>query len=236
MNESSEFDQGDGTSFVGEEQMSAVAMKQPGRDATVFVVDDEEVVRESLHWLIESIGLCVETFASAQEFLAAYDPNVCGCLVLDVRMPGISGLELQEMLHERGHALPIIIVTGYADVPMAVRAMKNGAMEFLRKPYSDQQLLDMVQQALQNDADARAKHAGIDELRQRFASLTPRESEVLSLVVLGKASRVIAKELDISQKTVETHRTHIMKKLKARNVAQLTHLHFEWKAAEDGDG
>lgn len=233
MDDSNSFEQDDMDSLSREGQMSAVAMREPEKDATVFVVDDEAVVRESLHWLIESIGLRVETFASATEFLDAYDPTVPGCLVLDVRMPGISGLELQEMLKERGHAIPIIIVTGYADVPMAVRAMKNGAMEFLRKPYSDQQMLDVVQQALQNDAEARAKNARIAELREMFGSLTPREGEVLDLVVVGKASRGIAEELEISQKTVETHRTHIMKKLKAVNVAQLTHLYFEWKAANE---
>ena len=201
--------------------------------ATVFVVDDELVVRDSLRWLIESVGLSVQTFSSASEFLDAYNSTMAGCVILDVRMPGISGLELQETLRERGDTIPIIVVTGYADVPMAVRAMKSGATEFLQKPYSDQRLLDVVQQAIDDDAKYRQKNGHLKELRQQLASLTPREAEILALVADGLASREIGEQLDISQKTVETHRTNMMKKMNVGNVARLTRLYLEAQISSD---
>jgi two-component system response regulator FixJ len=201
--------------------------------ATVFVVDDELVVRDSLRWLIESIGLSVQTFSSADEFLDSYKSTTAGCVILDVRMPGISGLELQEALRERGDMIPIIMVTGYADVPMAVRAMKSGATEFLQKPYSDQRMLDLVQRAIDTDAQYREKNARLKELRQRLESLTPREKEILVLVSDGLASREIGDRLDISQKTVETHRTNMMKKMQVSNVARLTRLYLEAQISSD---
>jgi RNA polymerase sigma factor (sigma-70 family) len=195
--------------------------------ATVFVVDDELVVRDSLRWLIESVGLSVQTFASADEFLDSYDANMAGCVILDVRMPGISGLELQDALRDRDDMVPIIVVTGYADVPMAVRAMKSGATEFLQKPYSDQRMLDLVQRAIENDAQHRKKFAHLNDLRQRLGSLTPREKEILMHVADGLASREIGDRLNISQKTVETHRTNMMKKMQVSNVARLTRMYLE---------
>ncbi|MBT6153625.1 MAG: response regulator transcription factor [Planctomycetaceae bacterium] len=206
---------------------------QPEPQATVFVVDDEIVVRDSLRWLIESVGLPVRTFSSGSEFLDAYSPRMAGCAILDVRMPGISGLDLQETLRERGATIPIILITGYADVPMAVRAMKSGATEFLRKPFSDQQMLDIVQRAIDDDAKYRKKNARLEELRQRLKSLTPRECEILVFVSDGLASREIGENLNISQKTVETHRTNMMKKMQVSNVALLTRLYLEAQVSSD---
>ena len=220
-----------GTPADSVESNSESAPLQP--HATVFVVDDEQVVRDSLRWLIESVGLSVQTFASADEFLDSYNSSMAGCVILDVRMPGISGLELQEALRNRDDMIPIIVVTGYADVPMAVRAMKSGATEFLQKPYSDQRMLDLVQRAIDNDAQYRKKNARLKELRQRLESLTPRENEILVLVSDGLASREIGERLDISQKTVETHRTNMMKKMQVSNVALLTRLYLEAQVSSD---
>lgn len=195
--------------------------------STVFIVDDDPDIRESLQWLIESVGLDVKTFSSANEFLEQYDPEAAGCLVLDVRMPGISGLDLQEMLRKRGCELPIIIVTGYADVPMAVRALKNGALEFLQKPYSEQLLLEHVQRAILRDAENRDAINRRQVLLRRLESLTRREREVLDFVVEGLSSKEIAERLDISFKTVETHRAKIMKKMQAKNVPHLIRMYVD---------
>lgn len=191
---------------------------------TVHVVDDDPAIRSSLKWLIESVNLTVRTYGSAQEFLDAYQPDEPGCLVLDVRMPGLSGLDLQEMLKERGIQIPVIILTGYGDVPMAVRAMKNGAVDFLEKPVSDQVLLDHIQQALAQDVENHRRQAEQEEVRERFARLTPREKEVMDLVVEGLSSREIAETLGVSFKTIEAHRSKIMKKTEAKSVSHLIRM------------
>ncbi len=188
---------------------------------TVFVVDDDEAMRESLLWLLTSVGLPTTGYSSAEAFLAADHPERCGCLVLDVRMPGMSGLELQERLAAQGTPLPIIIVTGHGDIPMAVRAMKAGAVDFLEKPFNNQQLLERITAALRSDAAAQAERRQRKDLRERLASLSPREREVAQLVAAGKQNKVIAFDLGISQKTVEVHRHHVMEKMKAQTAAEL---------------
>lgn len=196
-------------------------------EATVFVVDDDPAVRKSLRWLIESVGLNVRTFASAREFLEACDPATPGCLVLDVRMPGMSGLDLQDHLSEQGAHLPVIVITAYGDVPMAVRALKAGAAEFLQKPVSDQVLLDHIQRAVENDCARRRREADRRAARQRLEELTPREREVLELVVEGLSSKEIGRRLDVSFKTIEAHRARIMKKMQATSVAHLIRMRLE---------
>jgi len=198
-------------------------MKVPGAPV-VFVVDDDPAMRDSLRWLIESTGLSVETFADAHTFLARVRPDLPGCLVLDVRMPGMSGLDLQAELARRGVGLPTIVVTGHAEVPMAVRAVKAGAIDFIEKPFSDQLLLDRVRQGIEMDRlerDGRARRA--DVLR-RMSLLTQREREVLDLVVAGRANKEIAATLRLSPKTVEVHRSHVMEKMQASSVAELVRL------------
>ncbi len=193
---------------------------------TVFLVDDDRDIRDSLRWLLESVGLRLQAFASAQEFLDAYVPESPGCLLLDVRMPGMSGLELQEKLLESGFDIPTIILTGHADVPMAVRAMKSGALDFIEKPFSDQILLDQVNLALERDAHRRAKKARDGDLIRRVESLSPRERTVMLKVVEGKSNKAIALELKLSQKTVEVHRAHVMSKVRASSVAELVQIAF----------
>lgn len=190
----------------------------------VYVVDDDPAMRSSLRWLIESVGLTVRTCASAQEFLRTYTPGDPGCLVLDVRMPGMSGLDLQAELKARKIRLPILIITGYAEVPLAVRAMKAGAFEFIEKPFSDQTLLDRIRAAVDKDAQDRRERAARTEVRARIALLTPRELDVIERVVSGKPNKVIATELGLHQKTVEVHRAHAMQKLQAGNLAELIRL------------
>ena len=191
---------------------------------TVFVVDDDQAVRDSLALLVQSVGLDVETYASAGEFLDAFEADRPGCLVTDIRMPGMSGLELQEKLTEDGALIPVIVLTGHGDVPAAVRALKGGAVDFVEKPFNPQALLDLVQQAIARDADIRAQAAREAELAERRALLTPREQEVMELVVAGKANKVIAIDLDISERTVELHRGRIMKKMRVRSLAELMRL------------
>ncbi len=195
-------------------------------EPTVFVVDDDPAVRKSLRWLIESVGLNVSTFGSANDFLDALRPGQCGCLVLDVRLPGISGLELLEKLSDRDGNLPVIVITGHADVPMAVRAMKYGAVDFIEKPYSDQILLERIQQAMADDARERQGQADVEAIRKRADSLTTREQEVMQMVVAGKANKQIASDLDISQKTVEVHRARVMSKMSANSVAALVRMNI----------
>lgn len=192
--------------------------------ATVFVVDDDPAMRESLRWLIESIGLKVQTHATAKEFLDRYDPASVGCLVLDVRMPGLSGLDLQDELGKLGSPLPIIMITGYAEVPMAVRAMKGGAIDFIEKPFSDQDLLDRVRFAIDLSKQVRAESDERAEIYARVARLTPRELEVRDRVITGMSNKVIAKELGLSTKTVEVHRARLMEKLQASTLADLVRL------------
>lgn len=190
----------------------------------VFVVDDDPAMRESLRWLIESIGLTVQTHATAREFLDRYDPSSAGCLVLDVRMPGLSGLELQDQLVNRGSLLPIIMITGYAEVPMAVRAMKAGAIDFIEKPFSDQDLLDRLRFAIDISQQARVEERERAEIGARVARLTQREREVCDRVIAGKSNKYIANELGLSAKTVEVHRARLMEKLQASTLADLVRL------------
>ena len=190
----------------------------------VFVIDDDPAMRDSLRWLIESTGIQVETFADAQTFLARIRPDVPGCLVLDVRMPGMSGLDLQSELARRGIGLPTIVVTGHAEVPMAVRAVKAGAIDFIEKPFSDQLLLDRVRQGIEMDRLARAGRAQRADVLRRMSLLTQREREVLELVVAGRANKEIAAALRLSPKTVEVHRAHVMEKMQASSVAELVRL------------
>jgi len=191
--------------------------------ATVFLVDDDDAMRASLCWLIGSIDLKVEAFASAPEFLSAYDGSP-GCLVLDVRMPGMSGLELQRELNARDIDLPVIFITGHGDVPMAMRAVRAGALDFFEKPFSHQELLDRIQEALRRDTRARRDRAARERAEARWTSLTPREREVARMLVDGHPNRGVAERLGISVRTVEVHRAHIMEKMRAGNLADLVQL------------
>ena len=193
-------------------------------DPKVYVVDDDDQVRSSLRWLLESVGLHVETIASGDAFLKVYDPNRPGCLLLDVRMPGMSGLDLQEHLTSQGIDTPIIVMTGFADVPMAVRALKAGAVEFIEKPFNDQVLLEHIYKAIEKDAKRRERSLRHAEVVKCIADLTPREREVMDLVVSGKANKQIARQLGVSHKTVEVHRAHVMKKMAAESLAELVQL------------
>ena len=201
-------------------------------DATVFIVDDDQAVARSLRWLIETVRLKVETFASAQAFLDGYDAAKPGCLVLDVRMPGMSGLELQERLAARRiHQVPIIFITGHGDVQMAVRAVQSGAFDFIEKPFNDQDLLDRIQRAIAFDAEQRGREAQRAQLRALFAGLTPREREVLDLVVEGLSNKAIANSLGLSAKTVEVHRAKVMEKMHARSISDLVKLAMQNQVA-----
>lgn len=190
-------------------------------EPTVFVVDDDQAMRKSLQWLIESVALSVETFATAQQFLDAYDPSRPGCLVLDVRMPGMSGLDLQERLAAGGVTLPVIIITGHADVSSAIRALKAGAVDFIEKPCNGQVLLDRIQAALAKDAQLRQDQSAHSDLERRLSLLTPREREVMDLVVEGLPNKAIAVSLNVSPKTIETHRAKVMAKMGAASLADL---------------
>jgi RNA polymerase sigma factor (sigma-70 family) len=196
------------------------------------VVDDDPGVGDAIRLLLRSVGLQARTFPSANEFLAAYDPQSAGCLVLDVRMPGISGLDLQSRLREMGSSLPIIFVTAHGDVPMAVDAMKAGAVDFVQKPFRDQELLDKVHEALKVDARLRSERMDREEIRERLESLSPREREVLDLIVAGKPNKAIALSLGISQRTVEIHRARVMEKMQVRSVSLLVQMAL--KAADGG--
>jgi FixJ family two-component response regulator len=193
-------------------------------DATVFVVDDDAPMRESLKNLIRSVGLRVELYSSAQEFLQSNRPDVPSCLVLDVRLPGLSGLELQRRTAEAGMEIPIIFITGYGDIPMTVDAMKAGAVEFLVKPFRDQDLLDAIQQALERDRKARDQRAALEGLRSRFASLTPREREVMARVVAGLLNKQVGVELGMSETTVKIHRHQVMEKMGAGSLPDLVRM------------
>jgi FixJ family two-component response regulator len=190
----------------------------------VFVVDDDPAMRDSLRWLIESTGVRVETYPDAQTFLDAVPSDMPGCLVLDVRMPGMSGLDLQSELARRGIGLPTIVITGHAEVPMAVRAVKAGALDFIEKPFSDQLLLDRVRQGIEMDRQDREARERRGEAVRRLGLLTQREREVLDLVVAGKPNKEIAVVLRLSPKTVEVHRAHVMEKMQASSVAELVRL------------
>ena len=191
---------------------------------TVFLVDDDEAIRDSLSFLLQSVDIPCETFASAREFLDTYRDDRPGCLVLDVRMPGMSGLELQDALNEQHSILPIIFITGHGDVPMAVEAMQGGAADFLQKPFRDQDLLDRINEALAKDAGNRRALEEHYELKQRWESLTRREQEVMDLVVDGKPNKVVAYELGVSQRTIEIHRARVMEKMHANSLAHLVRM------------
>jgi FixJ family two-component response regulator len=194
---------------------------------TIFIVDDDSAVRDALKLLLRSVGQAVETYASAQEFLDSYGTDRPGCLVLDIRMPGISGLELQQKLNEKHSILPIIFITGHGDVPMAVEAMQAGAVDFIQKPFRDQDLIDRINQALEKDSSNRAALGERNDIRRRLETLTPREREVLDLVVQGKANKVIAGDLKLSQRTVEIHRARVMEKMQASSLAHLVRMVLE---------
>lgn len=190
----------------------------------VFVVDDDEAICRSLCLLIEDIGLEVKTFNSAQQFLDGFDPSLPGCLVLDVRMSGMSGLELQSELKTRGYDLPTIIITGHGDVPMAVEAMKSGAFDFIEKPFRDQVLLDSIQKAVASDRNTRTAKEQVVDFEVRIEQLTQREREIMDLLMLGKANKMIAYELDISPKTVDFHRANVLSKIGVNSVVDLMRL------------
>jgi RNA polymerase sigma factor (sigma-70 family) len=193
-------------------------------DSIVYVIDDDSSIREAITSLIESVGMCVEAFGSAKEFMASSRRNAPACLVLDVRMPGLSGLDLQRELTDAGIRIPIIFITGHGDIPMSVRAMKAGAVEFLTKPFRDQDLLDAIAQAIDRDRELRKQQAGIADLRDRFERLTPREREVMELVVAGLLNKQIAVRLGISEITVKLHRHQVMEKMKADSLADLVRM------------
>lgn len=193
-------------------------------EATVYLVDDDAAVRAGFSALFKSVGLPVVSFASGEAFLESVDARALGCLVVDVRMPGMSGLELQERLHDRGIGLPIILISAHGDVPMAVRAMKGGALDFLEKPVNEQLLLDRVQGCLSMAHRTHDDAELVATTRARLEALTPREREVLDRLVKGKSSKVIAAELDISPRTVDVHRSHIMDKLGVRSIAELVRV------------
>jgi len=192
----------------------------------VYVVDDEDGMRRALTTLLTTVGYHVVAFARPTEFLSKYDPSKPACVVLDVRMPELSGLEVQQQLNRSGAILPVILITGHGDIPMAVQAMKDGAFDFLQKPFRDEDLLDRIKHALQRDAENRLTIARHADLHQRIGTLTPREREVLTMVVDGRANKVIAIDLGLSERTVEIHRANVMEKMGASSVAHLVKMYM----------
>src|ERR1700750_786464 len=213
-----------------EEQLSSLLFHQAQErvmkkaEQLVFVIDDDPSMRTAIKELIEAVGLTCQTFGSGQELLDAKLPDVPSCLVLDVRLPGLSGLNLQRELAERGINIPIIFITGHGDIPMSVQAMKAGAVEFLTKPFRDQDLLDAIEQGIERDRSVRKQQAEIRELRERLETVTPRERAVMQLVVTGLMNKQIALELDISEKTVNVHRSQVMQKMCADSLAELVRM------------
>lgn len=195
--------------------------------STVYIVDDDQAIRHAMELLMRSVGLNYEIFHSADEFLATYHKDRAGCLVLDIRMPGLGGLELQEKLNDLDSSLPIIFITGHGDVPMAVEAMQKGAIDFIQKPFRDQELLDGISAAVKTDQERRSARDEKSEVLSRIAILTNREREVLDLVVTGKPNKVIAYDLGVSQRTVEIHRARVMEKMQAKSLADLVRMHLK---------
>ena len=200
--------------------------QKPQESPTVFIVDDDPAIRFAMQALMDSVNVPHEIYGSGDEFLEKVEEHRPGCLVLDIRMPGLGGLELQEELISRGSTLPIIFITGHGDVPMAVEAMQKGAVDFIQKPFRDQDLLDRVREALLTDRERRKEQAKHAEVEKRLARLTNREREVFDLVVTGKPNKVIAYELGVSQRTVEIHRARVMEKMQAKSLADLVKMHM----------
>lgn len=194
------------------------------KNPVVMVVDDDGGVRNAMRALLKSVGLNSVLFSSAQDFLGAYDPLQPGCLLLDIRMPGMSGMDLQQELNLRGAVVPVIFMSGHADIPMAVEAMQHGAFDFLQKPFRDQDLLDRIQRAIVQDAERRVALGEQTRIKARLESLTDREREVLDLLTLGKQNKVIAQELGVSPRTIEIHRARVMEKMNAQSVAELVRM------------
>ena len=193
-------------------------------ESIVFIIDDDPLYRSSSERLVRSVGFSVQSFESARDFMSSRRPNVPSCLILDVRLPGLSGLDLQRVLTEAGVHIPIIFVTGHGDIPMSVQAMKAGAVEFLTKPFRDQALLDAIRQAIGRDRAARRQHARNADLRRRYESLKPREREVFKCVVSGMLNKQIADELGATERTVKFHRGNIMRKMQVKSLAELVRI------------
>ena len=194
------------------------------KNVTIFIVDDDEAIRDSLDMLLRTVDLNTTTFGSGDEFLEAYDPGWEGCILLDIRMPGTSGMEVQKRLAESGCSIPIIFITGHGDIPMAVEAMHIGAFDFIQKPFRDQDLLDRIDQALTTSDEQEQQSARKKTVQNQFQTLTPREQEVMQFVVHGSANKVIAMDLGVSQRTVEIHRARVMEKMRARSLAELVRM------------